>query len=165
MAGFHSSTPSLREVGVGYVMLLNSNYMFRGYFEIRALLFSYLTQGRTFTRPRAPKSRDRPGADYFALGNPRNEVFGFIDRARHGWRVFEATDGSVRVDDIGGWTLDLVPTADGAYRQPGECGSSVRFTTNRDGTPVMIMSFMYGAAAAWWAARIRYATLAVTMLL
>ena len=166
MPGFHSSIRYFPELGVGYVMLLNANYSFRGYFAIRALLFAYLTQGRTFSPPpRATVRRDPPGAEYFALASPRNELFGFIDRVRMGWRVFDADDDGLRIDELGGATYDFVPTEDGAYRQPDECGSSVRFTTNRDGTPVMITSFSYGEAAAWWPTRIRYAALSLTMLL
>ena len=165
MPGFHSSFRYVSELGIGYVMLLNANYTFRGYFEIRALLFAYLTQGRTVSRPPEAMARsERPGADYFALGNPRNEVFGFIDRATRGWQVFEVPDGA-RLDELGGDTVDLVATPDGGFRQTGECGSSVRFTTNRAGTPVMIMSFSYGEAAAGWFARIRYAALAFAMVL
>lgn len=165
MPGFHSSLRYIPDLGVGYVMLLNGNYTFRGYFEIRALLFAYLTQGRTLHRPPEPVVRtERPGADYFALGNPRNEVFGFIDRARLGWQVFETADG-VRIEELGGYTLDLVPTDDDAYRMADECGSSVRFTTNSAGTPVMVMSFLYAEAADGWSARIRYGALGLTMLL
>src|SRR5262249_27521889 len=39
MPGFHASIRYFPELGVGYVMLLNSVYSFRGYFEIRSLLF------------------------------------------------------------------------------------------------------------------------------
>jgi CubicO group peptidase (beta-lactamase class C family) len=165
MPGFHASFRYFRELGVGYVMLVNSNYTFRGYFEIRALLFAYLTRGRTFAQPaRATTSSERPGAAYFRLGNPRNELFGFIDRVRIGWRVF-AGDDAIRVDLLGGMTYDLIATDDGGYRQPHESGSSVRFTTTRDGTPVMLDSFMYGEAAAYWPARIRYFAVSFAMLL
>jgi len=164
MPGFHSSIRYFPELGVGYVMLLNANYSFRGYFELRALLFAYLTQGRTFTPPPAAAITDRPGADYFALANPRNELFGFIDRLRGGWRVRDVDDG-LRVDELGGPSYDLVPAQDGGYRHPSECGSSVRFTTNRDGTPVLVTGFGYGEAMAWWPARLRYAALSLAMLL
>jgi Beta-lactamase len=50
-AGLSLEPALLPELGVGYVLLLNSTYSFRGYFEIRSLLFSYLTRGRTFAPP------------------------------------------------------------------------------------------------------------------
>ena len=163
--GFHSSIRYFPALGVGYVMLLNANYSFRGYFAIRALLFAYLTQGRTFSQPlRAAVGSEHPGAAYFAHASPRNVLFGFIDRVRNGWRVADAGDG-IRIDELGGPAYDMVPTEDGGYRHAEECGSSVRFTTNRVGTPVMVRGFSYGEAAAWWPAWIRYTALSLTLLL
>jgi CubicO group peptidase (beta-lactamase class C family) len=165
MPGFHASFRYFPELDVGYVMLLNSNYTFRGYFEIRALLFAYLTRGRAFPPPaHAIAAADRPGADYFALANPRNDVFAFIERAFGGWQVSEAGSG-IRIEELGGPAYSFVPTEDGGYRQPGECGSTVRFTVDRDGTPLMIASFSFGEAAPGWFARLRYTALSLAMRL
>ena len=165
MPGFHSSIRYYPELGVGYVMLLNSNYSYRGYRQVRALLFAYLTRGRTFPPPPPAGARgEPPGATYFAFASPNNELFGFIDEATLGWRAFAGTDG-VRIDELGGPSFHLVPTADGAYRFADEYGSSVRFTTNRDGTPVMTTGFWYAEAVPWWTARIRYAALSFAMML
>ncbi|HTL34570.1 MAG TPA: serine hydrolase domain-containing protein [Kofleriaceae bacterium] len=162
--GFHSSFRYFRDLGVGYVMLLNSNYAFRGYFEIRSLLYSYLTQGRAVPPPALGTASDRPGADFFALGNPRNELFGYLDRAMLGWRITDLGD-ILRVDELGGMSFDLVPTADGGYRERRQCGSSVRFLTNRDGEPIMLMSFLYAEGRPWWPARLLYAAVSLTLLL
>jgi CubicO group peptidase (beta-lactamase class C family) len=164
MPGFHASFRYFSDLGVGYVMLLNANYAFRGYFQIRSLLYAYLTQGRADSLPVAGMAPDRPGAEFFALGNPRNEVFGFIDRARAGWRLFER-EGGLRIYELGGGAYNLVPTPDGGYRHPGECGSSVRFTTNRDGTPIMVMSFLYAEAESELLAWLRYTALSLVMFL
>ena len=59
----------------------------------------------------------------------------------------------------------MIRTADGGYRFPGEYGSSVRFTTNSDGTPVMVAGFWYAEAASWWPAWFRYAALSIAMML
>lgn len=163
MPGFHSSIRYFPEPGVGYVMLLNSNYSFRGYFEMRSLLFAYLTRGRTFAHSESTHG-ERPGAEYFEHASPRNALFAFVDRVRGGWHVADAGN-ALRVTHLTGWTYDLVPTADGAYRRPRESGSSVRFTTNADGTPVMVTGFEYGEAAGWWTAWYRYTALTVTMIL
>jgi CubicO group peptidase (beta-lactamase class C family) len=166
MPGFHSSIRYFPELGVGYVMLLNSNYSFRGYFQIRALLFAYLTQGRTFSPPQ-PVGADveRPGADYFELAAPRSEVFGFIDQALMGWQVFDSVDDRVRLAALRGFTMDLVPTQDGGYRQRNECGSSVRFTTNGEGTPIMVLSFLYAEAVPGLPAQLRFFALVIVMVL
>ena len=153
MPGYHASFRYFPSLGVGYVMLLNSNYSFQGYVEIRDLLFGYLTRGGTFVPPRAAAS-ERPGAGHFSFENPRNEVFAFIDQAFSGWDVSDSDDG-IRVDDLIGESYTLVPAADGAYRRPNECGSTVRFLTGADGTPLMITSFNYGEAAPGWFAHLR----------
>ena len=163
MPGFHASFRYFPSLGVGYVMLVNANYTFRGYSEIRELVFAYLTKGRTFTAPRAA-APDRPAASFFAYENPQNATFGFIDQALMGWQVSESDDG-VHVDDLSGESYDLIPTADGGYRRSDECGSSVRFTLERDGTPLMLTSFAYGEAASGWFARLRRFALMFTMRL
>lgn len=167
MPGFHSSLRYFPELDVGYVLLLNSLYTFRGYFEIRALLFSYLTQGRAFPPPPPPPhavSDGRPGAGYFAFASPRNALFGFVDRARLGWRALERP-GGVRLEELNGGADDLVPTRDGGYRLAHESGSSVRFATNGDGMPVLLNGFMYAEAAPWWPAWARNAALSIAFFL
>lgn len=164
--GFHSSFRYFPQLGVGYAMSLNSNYAFRGYFQIRSLLYSYLTRGMPVVATTSVEARspDRPGAPFFGLANPRSELFGFFERARLGWSVVESSDG-VRIDELGGWSLDFVPTPDGGYRLPEECGSSVRFTTSVDGEPIMIMSFLYAEATPRGVALIRRAALGLTVWL
>jgi CubicO group peptidase (beta-lactamase class C family) len=164
MPGFHSTIRYYPSLGVGYVMLLNSNYSWRGYRRLRALLFAYLTRDHTFPPPPAAARGEPPGAAYFAFASPSNEVFGFIDQATLGWRVVAGPDG-VRLDELGGPSAYLVPTADGAYRFRDEYGSSLRFTTNGDGTPVMTTGFWYAEAESWWLARLRYTALSFAMML
>ena len=165
MPGFHASFRYFADLGVGYALLLNSNYTFRGYFELRALLFAYLTKGRTFPPPPEPRGGvERPGADYFSLENPRNEVFGFLDQVRNGWHVADLGD-HVHVTAMQGWRIELRPAADGGYRARWDCGSTVQFTTNRDGKPIMLMSFLYGEAATGWIAQLRYIAFGLTLFL
>ena len=164
MPGFHASIRYFSDLGVGYVMLLNANYAFRGYFQIRSLIYAYLTRDRAVSTPLVGAANDRPGAEFFAYANPRNEAFGFFERTRFGWHVQE-TERGLRIVDLRGSSGELVPTPDGGYRHRYECGSSVRFTTNREGTPVMVMSFMYGEAAPWWLAWWRDAGLSLTFVL
>jgi hypothetical protein len=71
----------------------------------------------------------------------------------------------VRLDPLDGESFDLVPTDDGGYRHSSECGSSVRFTTNRDGVPVLITSFMYAESDSWWLARACYVALGIAVIL
>lgn len=177
MPGFHASIRYFPTLGVGYAMLLNNDYAFRGYFRIRSLLYAYLTRDRAEAGVRSADladraasgvadgdTADRPGADYFALANPRHELFGFLDRAIIGWLVGETASG-LHVTELGGATYELVPAGDGGYRTRHECGSSVRFTTNRDGTPIMLTSFMYGEAAVAWVTQLRYLALWLTVAL
>jgi hypothetical protein len=162
--GFHASLRYFPSLDIGYVVLLNGAYTYRGYFEIRSLLYSYLTQNRVATQvaTTAP-AVEEPGADAFEYASPRSELFAFIDRARIGWRVSELP-GGFRVTELDGEFDDLVPAADGGYRREFECGSSVRFATN-DGTPVMVTSYLYAEATPWWFARLRYTAVSVGMFL
>lgn len=162
--GFHASYRYFSDLGVGYVMLINGDYTFRGYFQIRSLLYAYLTRDRTPAPAPAASNTERPGARFFALANPNNEFFGFIDRAIGGYHVAETSVG-LRITALSGADLELVPAADGGYRLPKECGSSVRFTTNADGTPVLLMSFGYAEAGSPWFAQLRYWALGLTMVL
>jgi CubicO group peptidase (beta-lactamase class C family) len=165
MPGFHASVRYFPSLGVGYALLLNSNYTFRGYFELRSLLFAYLTQGRAFPPPPEPRADvARPGADYFSYESPRNEVFGFLDQLRIGWHVADLGD-HIHVTAVEGWRSELVPAADGGYRARHDCGSTMQFTTNRDGTPVMLTSFAYGEAATGWIAQLRYIAFGLTIAL
>jgi CubicO group peptidase (beta-lactamase class C family) len=163
MPGFHASYRYFPELGVGYVLLLNSTYAFQGYREMRALLFGYLTRGRTFAAP-PPGPPERPGAAFYGFAAPRSEVFAFLDRATTGWRAVETSAG-LRLDQLMGPPLVLVPTADGGYRRPHESGSSVRFTKNADGAPVVLVHFDYGEAASWSFARVRIVALGLAELL
>jgi hypothetical protein len=91
-------------------------------------------------------------------------VFAFIDQKRLGWHATASGDG-VRIDMLDGDSFDLVATDDGGYRHRSECGSSVRFTTNRDGVPVLVTSFMYAEPDSWWLARARYVALGIAISL
>jgi hypothetical protein len=71
----------------------------------------------------------------------------------------------VRLDGLNGDSYDLVPAPDGGYRRAHESGSSVRFTTNQDGVPVMVTSYQYAEAAPWWPARIRSAAVSLALFL
>lgn len=167
MPGFHSSYRYFPDLGIGYVLLLNANYAFRGYFEIRALMFAYLTRGRTFASPPAlaTTTTERPGADFFVHAAPSMSAFGFIDRIRRGWNVSPIDDDGLRVTELAGPTFRLVPTADGGYRFPLNCGSSVRFTTSADGTPIMLLGFTYAEAGSEVVAFFRLAALTITMVM
>jgi hypothetical protein len=165
MPGFHASFRYFPELGVGYAVLLNSNYSFRGYFELRSLLFSYLTHGRTFPRPPPAPATAPPGAEFFEPGAPQNSAFGFMDRIWNGWTISPTGDDALRVTHLSGHTLKLIPTADGGYRLPFHSGSSVRFTTNADGKPIMLHGFDYAEAGSEGAAYMRLAALKLAMAL
>ncbi len=165
MPGFHASFRYFPELGVGYTFLLNSNYTFQGYRDIRKLLFAYLTRGQTFPPP--PKSAphdQRPGADYFGFAAPRNAVFGFVELATTGWSTIEDGD-TVELVQLDGSYARLIPTADGAYRFPYEYGSTIRFTERDDGTPIMVAGFSYAEAGSSTYARLRYFALGFALVL
>lgn len=163
MPGFHSSFRYIPELGVGYAFLLNSNYTFRGYADIRALLYAYVTRGHPVAARPAVAAAERPKASFYALGAPRSALFAFLDRIRVGWQVEDLGDHVHLADLENGWHAELHPTPDGGYRFHGDSGSSVRFTTNAEGTPIILMHFQYGEAADGTFTYLKRAALSLTM--
>jgi CubicO group peptidase (beta-lactamase class C family) len=163
LPGFASQLRYFPELGVGYVILLNATYSPRAYLDIRDLVFAFLTRGRPLPAP-ARAAGNGPGADFFGFAAPRHELFGFVDRAVFGWHAVETANG-VRLDELLGRSADLVPTADGGYRLPGESGSSVVFARGRTGQPMMIAGLMYAESGSWWLARVRLKALGLALLL
>lgn len=165
MPGFHSSFRYFPKLGIGYALLLNATYTFRGYFAIRSLLFAYMTRGQAFPLPPPAKATAPPGAKFFLQQAPQNSAFGFMDSIWGGWTVAPLDDDVLRVTQVSGETWKLLPAADGGYRYPKSCGSSVRFTTNADGTPVMLNGFTYAEAGSEWAAYLRLAAFKLALAL
>ncbi|HEY5949143.1 MAG TPA: serine hydrolase domain-containing protein [Kofleriaceae bacterium] len=151
--GFLSSLRYFPDLGVGYVMLLNGTHSFAAFIEIRSLLFAYLARGKAIAQPPMGVAQP-PAAEFFAFASPRSQLFAFIDRSMHGWRVHARGDG-VHLETLLGHSTDLVATADGGYRFPDESGTSVRFEHDRDGKPIMLVGLFYAEAASWWPARLR----------
>ena len=151
--GFLSSMRYFPDLGVGYVMLLDSTYSFGAFIEIRSLLFAYLARGKVIAQPPVGVAQP-PGADFFAFASPRNQLTAFIERSLIGWRVHARGDG-LHVETLLGQSVDLIATADGGYRFPHESGTSVRFVHDRAGKPIMLVGLMYNEPAAWWLSRLR----------
>lgn len=166
LPGFLSCYRYFPELGVGYVMLLNSTRSAVAYVEIRRLLFAYLARGRSLPRP--PRVEPDPSrgelSGTYALANPRNELFGFLERAVVGWEV-EPSEGGLRLRSSLGPSFEVVPTVDGGYRFRGESGTSTRLEPDRDGRVVLSAGWGYAEPESPWIARARRWVLVVTMLL
>jgi hypothetical protein len=152
-------------------MLLNASYSFRGYFEIHSLIFSYLTQGQTFAPPERPAvATEPPRARFFVPGKPGRGLFGFIDQLFNGWRVTPVENGELVLSPLqpqrqGDPAVHLIPTLDGAYRFDGTSGSSIRFTTNAEGRPIMMFGWSYTEAGSERLARARLSAFKLTMMM
>jgi CubicO group peptidase (beta-lactamase class C family) len=162
LPGFLSELRYFPELGKGYAILFNATHSLRAYVEVRRLVFAYLAQGRAV--PTEPAVAADLGADFFAFANPRHALLGFLERALVGWRV-AADVGGARLDPLLGDPIDIIATRDGGYKLRGESGTSIRFTPDRDGAPVMIAHFAYAEAAAWWPARVRATLVLVAVML
>jgi hypothetical protein len=129
-------------------------------------LFAYLTQGRTFEPPPVALAAQPPSASFFVPIPPGRGLFGFMDQIWGGIRVTPIDNGELDVSNMMGEQVRLLPTADGAYRTDFESGSSTRFTTRADGTPLMIQGWHVTQAGSEWQTRMRNAAfrLAVSML-
>ena len=161
MPGFSSELRYFPSIGRGYVILANSTYdgTWLVQAEIRRDVFAFLARDRISTTTSSARV-EPPGASFYAHAAPTRELLGFLDRAMVGWDV--ATDGDgVRLDPVrGNWhAADLEPAGDGGYRFHGDSGSFVRFTTNPDGHPIMLLGNVYTEAGDATAAHARVAGL------
>lgn len=158
LPGFLSCYRYFPELGVGYVMLLNSTHSPRAYLEIRALLFAYLTRGKLLPEP--PLAAPDPDAiaaatAYYGYASPRNQLFGFLERALLGFDVRPDPAG-ISLTALTGASLRMVPTGDGGFRSPYQGGTSVRLTADREGRRVLhagLAHFEEGSRA-WARARL-----------
>lgn len=167
LPGYLSCYRYFPELGVGYVMLLNASHSFRAYVEIRALLFAYLTRARELPEP--PSAAPDPEAiaaatAYYGYANPRNELFGFVERALVGVSVRPDPLG-ISLEFLTGGAVAMVPTGDGGFRHPLEGGTSVRLTEGPDGRRIVNagMAYLEERSHAW--ARARLLALEAALLL
>lgn len=168
LPGFLSCYRYFPELGVGYVMLLNSTHSVRAYLEIRALLYGYLAGGRDIPPP-APVDPDPEAiaavTGYYGYANPRMQLFGFIEQATIGLSV-RPDPGGVVLELLTGGSVAMVPTGDGGFRHWREGGTSVRLTTNEEGQRILVggMSYFEAGSHAWARTRLLALQLAVFLI-
>jgi CubicO group peptidase (beta-lactamase class C family) len=172
MLGFSTDLRYFPSLGRGWVIMLNST--FEGSWivqeEVRREVFAFLARDKHVAAPaRVTAPPELPGADYFGIGTPRNDLFAFVDRVTRGWDVAATgdPDGAIELAALqhDGTSMEVVPSGDGAYRQRADCGSSVRFTTSKAGVPVMLWYSMYTEARSSWRAHATYDALCVAFFL
>lgn len=157
LPGFLSCYRYFPEQGLGYVMLLNATHSLPAYLEIRALLFAYLMRDQKLRRP--PIAEPDPEAvaaasGYYGYAGPRNELFGFAERATTGFRVGPDFAGGIELAAlVGERTVSLVPTGDGGYRHRLEGGTSVRLTEDPRGRRILVGGMSYFEAGSYGYAR------------
>lgn len=167
LPGFLSCYRYFPELGVGYVMLLNSTHSLRAYLEIRALLFAHLTRGELLPEP--PRTAPDPEAiaaatAYYGYASPRNELVGFLERAVLGFDVQPAPEG-ISLTALTGGSIRLLPTGDGGFRAPHEGGTSVRLATDREGRRILYGGLAHFEAGSYAWARGRLLSLQSAVLL
>ena len=145
LPGFLSCYRYFPELGVGYVMLLNSTHSQAAYVKIRGLLFAYLTRGMPMPEvPSAPPDQERSAAaGYYGYASPRMALFGFLDQAVVGWGLHPSA-GGLWVTPLMGGSVELRSTGDGGYRHPAHSGTSLRVGVDRDGERVMTLGWAHG---------------------
>ncbi|MDC0673595.1 serine hydrolase domain-containing protein [Nannocystis radixulma] len=167
LPGFLSAYRYFPELGVGYVMLLNSTHSLQAYLEIRALLFAYLTSGRDVP---LPPSREPDPAEvaaitgYYGYESPRMQLLGFVERAMIGISVSPAP-GGIALELLTGGGAALVPTGDGGYRHWREGGTSVRLTRGDDGRRILVGGMTYFEEHSYAWAKTRLFALTAALLL
>jgi CubicO group peptidase (beta-lactamase class C family) len=155
LPGYFSCYRYFPSLGVGYVMLLNSSHSVRAFVEIRQLLFAWLVRGRVLPDPPASPEGVQPPSGFFALANPRHELFGFLERSLLGFSAQAAPDGGLRLVPLLGVPIDLVATPTGGWRHRAQSGESVRFGMDAEGRSAMAAGFVHAEAASHGAALVR----------
>ncbi|MCX4245252.1 serine hydrolase domain-containing protein [Paraliomyxa miuraensis] len=167
LPGFLSCYRYFPELGVGYVMLLNGTFSSRAYGEIRALLFAHLTHGMRLpsppsVRPDPARARD---TGYYALANPRSELFGFLERAVVGFGVSPSLEG-IWLSPLQGGSVELQASEPGGgYRHPLQSGTSVRLHRDDQGRATVTAGWIHAEPASFWAASLQFYLLGLTMVL
>lgn len=168
LPGFLSSYRYFPELGVGYVMLLNSTHSLPAYLEIRALLFAYLTGGRAVPPPPPPLAPDPEAiaalTGYYGYANPRVQLFGFLERAMIGISVRPDPAG-VDLEMLTGGRVKMVPTGDGGFRHWREGGTSIRLTRGDDDRKILFGGLAYFEEGSYAWARARLLALAAANFL
>jgi hypothetical protein len=124
--------------------------------EVRALVYAYLARGRTVAPAVASTPPEPPAAEFYGFASPRYALWAFLDRAIAGMR----TDGTC-LRPLFGDAHAIVPAGDGGYKLWFESGSSIRFTHNAEGLPIMLLHGTYNEAQTFWPARLRADAIAV----
>lgn len=132
--GFLSEYGYSRELGVGYVMLLNSSHSALAFARIRRLLATAAIGDRPLPPPpRVDVSPEELAAyaGYYEYSSPRHALFGFIERATFGLTI-EVDGDTLRARTRSGAQVELIPTGAQTFRMPHQSGSSVLLRTDGD---------------------------------
>ena len=134
--GFLSCYRYIPQLGVGYVVLLNSTHPNAGaaYLRIRQLVFAALVDTTALPPPPDPVPLDdlQRYVGYYEFASPRHELLAFADRLNFGM-VIEA-QGDQLFAVFRGFKIPLVPTGPDRFRLPGERETTIAFA-DVDGQP------------------------------
>lgn len=163
LPGFASTYRYYPELGIGYVVLLNTTHQKTAAAK-RAIGSALLATLREGAPPLAPppvvdlpaETLDRLTGEY-AFANPRHQLFGFLDRLRLGVHV--ERDGARLRLRLGDRTQALLPVTATRFRFAGESGASVVFSADEDGDPIMVVHGAYFERSPPFVAALRLASL------
>jgi len=166
LPGFLSEYAYSRELGVGYVMLLNSTYSPVAYARIRRLLAAAAIGDRPLPPPPrvdVPAEELATYAGYYEFASPRHALFGFVERAAIGLTI-EVDGASLRARTRSGAELQLIPTGAHTFRTPHESGSSVLLRTDGE-RQVLELGMAQLERSSALVATLRYHALRLALLL
>jgi CubicO group peptidase (beta-lactamase class C family) len=158
LPGFLSCYRYIPDLGVGYVVLLNSTHPGAGpaYIRIRQLLFRALVDPSTLPPPpeAEPEADVSRYAGYYEFASPRHEIAAFADRLVLGMVV--ESEGDRLFARWAGQRFPLVPTGPGRFRLPGQGATTIVFT-DVDSKPSLrfhTLHFERGSATYAWLRRV-----------
>ncbi len=164
--GFLSEYAYNRDLGVGYVMLLNSTDSPTAYARIRRLLTAAAIGDRpTPAPPRSDIPADELAAytGYYELASPRQALFGFIERAMIGLTI-DLEGSTLIVRTRSGAEIPLIPTGPQTFRLSHESGTSILLRKDGERRVLELGMTQFEASSALLAA-LRYHALRTALLL
>lgn len=143
--GFHSRYRYSTDLGLGYVVLFNTDYKEASLEKIERLILGYLTTGLL---PPPPPRRVLPSGalseltGYYEFASPRRQSLAFWDKLTKGeWVTLE--NGFLSHHRLLQERKIWIPTGVRTFRSSGESGTSILFATGPEGKPVLIAGRHY----------------------
>lgn len=154
--GFISDYKYNRELGIGFVVLVNSVAAGEAFENIVGLVARYMLRDRVVLAPPAATVTTEQLAGftgYYSDAAPRNELLG-VTNGLAGGRTISVRHDTLFLAELRGTPKPLIPVTDSTFRMENEAGASIGFFTASDARSIMTGSGGYYERTSPWSHRI-----------